>query len=70
MYSKVASESSQTKTCKLVINCVILVGDYEKDDLPAADLYILSAVLHKEDDESAARIIKKVQSSLQPGKHV
>ena len=46
----------------------MVTGDFMKDDLPSADLYILSFIIHDWDDVKIDHILHKVASSLSPGR--
>lgn len=45
---------------------IVLPGDFF-DDVPAADVYLLSAVLHDWDDEPALRILNAIARAASPG---
>lgn len=61
--------ASAVRTCGLVVGenrCTGLELDFRHDELPAADVYILSQVLHDWDDEQATRILLNIRRSMTP----
>lgn len=46
----------------------VQTGDFFKDDLPKADLYILARVLHDWSDEKVNILLSKVAEACTPGK--
>jgi hypothetical protein len=47
----------------------VVPGDYFKS-VPAADIYVLSFILHDWDDESCLRILRNVKDAAAPGAHL
>lgn len=47
----------------------VQTGDFFKDDLPKADLYILARVLHDWSDEKVNILLSKVADVCAPGKN-
>lgn len=45
-------------------------GDFFRDELPQADAYIVSQVLHDWDDDAAAAILQAVRRAAHPGSHL
>ena len=51
----------------LTERCATAGGDFFKDPLPAADVYVLAQILHDWDDEQALTILRNCRSSITPG---
>ena len=47
----------------------LAAGDFFKDSLPPADLYVVSHVIHDWDSDKVETLLKRVYRSLKPGKH-
>lgn len=47
--------------------CEVVGGDFFRDDLPPADVYVLSQILHDWDDERAGAILANCRRSLSTG---
>lgn len=45
-------------------------GDFFRDDLPPADMYLLMEVIHDWDDDRAGQILKRVRAAASPDAHV
>ncbi|XP_028846883.1 putative bifunctional dTTP/UTP pyrophosphatase/methyltransferase protein isoform X1 [Denticeps clupeoides] len=45
-----------------------VAGDFFKDELPKADLYVLARILHDWSEEKAHALLKKVSEACRPGK--
>lgn len=45
----------------------VVAGDFFKDELPEADLYILARILHDWTDERSLELLAKVHQSCRPG---
>lgn len=45
-------------------------GDFFSDDLPKADLYILSRILHDWSDEKVDKLLSKLSKACTPGKNI
>lgn len=43
-------------------------GDFFKDSIPEADLYILSKILHDWDDEKCGQLLAEVYKACRPGR--
>lgn len=43
-------------------------GDFFKDSIPEADLYILSKILHDWDDDKCGQLLAKVHKACRPGR--
>lgn len=41
--------------------------DYNKDELPKADLYIMANVIHDHEPEKAKELLTKIHGALNPG---
>ena len=46
------------------------LGDFFKDDLPEAELYVLSHVLHDWSDECIDQLLSKIYRTLKPGEYI
>lgn len=46
----------------------VSTGDFFKDDLPKADLYILARILHDCSDEKLDILLSKIADACTPGK--
>lgn len=46
------------------------IGDFLKDDLPKADLYILARILHDLSDEKLHKLLNKLSKTCMPGKNI
>lgn len=46
------------------------IGDFFKDDLPKADLYILSRILHDWSDEKIHELLSKLSKACTLGKNI
>lgn len=47
---------------------ICTIGDFFKDDLPKADLYILARILHDWSDEKLDVLLSKLSKMCTPGK--
>lgn len=47
---------------------ICMIGDFFKDDLPKADLYILARILHDWSDEKLHVLLSKLSKMCTPGK--
>lgn len=45
-----------------------IAGDFFKDPLPEADLYILARILHDWTDEKCAHLLERVYRACKPGR--
>ncbi len=52
--------------CLFVCVCVV-TGDFFKDELPQADLYILARILHDWTDQRSVELLTKIYQSCRPG---
>ena len=48
-------------------NLTFAAGDFFKDELPEAELYILSHVIHDWGDDKVDILLKRIYSRMRPG---
>lgn len=55
-----------------ILTLLIFVGtgDFFSDDLPKADLYIFSRILHDWSDEKVHKLLSKLSKACTPGKNI
>jgi SAM-dependent methyltransferase len=62
----VAEAEATLKAAELSDRATVVAGDFF-EAVPAADVYVMSAVLHDWDDASAVRILRNVAEAARPG---
>ena len=66
----IAGAERQMAAAGLADRVELRARDMFGDELPPADTYVLSRVLHDFDDEPASRLLRSIRRSIEPGGHV